>query len=130
MTTPDLRSAQIDNFMDWLFRDGGLEPPRREYGQVRQRVALFALASQPEPLDAADPFNVVALMTEWAKVLTHFGLEPEASAHDVIQRSNALGCANAMPSDMSDPNAAADLAMGCEDCGSPWWMHRADRRTR
>lgn len=72
--TPDpLLGRQIDEFMGWLFRDGGLEPPRREYDTVRQRIALFAhrndarllvkdaallaaLAdSTPEPHDHFDP---------------------------------------------------------------------------
>lgn len=37
----DLRAAQLAEFMGWLFRDGGLEPPRREYDAVEQRLRLL-----------------------------------------------------------------------------------------
>lgn len=33
-------------------------------------------------------------------------------------------CGNSRPGNLSDPTAAAENAMGCEDCGQPWWTHR------
>jgi hypothetical protein len=40
--------TELDDFMGWLFRDGGLEPPRREYDEVRERLARLAQPAAPE----------------------------------------------------------------------------------
>jgi len=37
--------AQIDEFMAWLFRDGGAEPPRRDYDAVSRRLRTFLLSA-------------------------------------------------------------------------------------
>ena len=50
--TPDLDEASAawrvtrDNFMGWLFRDGGAEPPRRDYDDVQKRLAMAWVEAQ------------------------------------------------------------------------------------
>lgn len=48
-----LRDRQIEEFMGWLFRDGGAEPPRREYDAVEQRLRLLVNPPDGAPKVAA-----------------------------------------------------------------------------
>jgi hypothetical protein len=65
---PGLLDRQIEEFMGWLFRDGGLEPPRREYDLVEQRLRTFLLSaalSQPAEAEGEAGLNdeAVAALT-------------------------------------------------------------------
>lgn len=53
--TPDPLRAALEDFMGWLFRDGGLEPPRREYDEVEQRLGLLITGLMNHPTAEARP---------------------------------------------------------------------------
>lgn len=90
-TADGLRERQIEEFMGWLFRDGGAEPPRREYDATEQRLRLLVFGL-PVPEPTGDWWTDGAMVNEGAP--GDEGIVGDAATEDdaarIVERHNSI----------------------------------------